>query len=381
MAASDSLLTKDASSGNKFDTLIWASTFLVGTVLAEIANKQVAYNAAQYMLTLVLMMACLGIPVYFGLTAIVYKFELVKLEKTAICGSVSNWGLESADNAPAPAQFWCPPTLWWKPATIALLFVLHDMLLKVGGRGDSDGIIILVLLKLTIPFSMVFSILILHDKYTLWHCLALIPLFLGTGVCVVQTVIEEGGEIVTAHGALKAFFVALSAVPLAVSFVLVEKWLKREEKHVFPVAFWGWVCVAMFVIFFPLLPLGQLLMGRSVVTMFEDIGDGIQCLLGGSNPESAAEDVDCADGRMWVMLALLAIAISNVSMPLLTKSGSATLLWVVRALALPIGSMLFTQTWLMGSHAHKGSSLLVLGLLLTSGGVLLYNGAGSAQRT
>jgi hypothetical protein len=273
-------------------------------------------------------------------------------------------------------QIW---VTWWKPAIVGFCFVLHDILLKTGGRGDLPGVLILVLGKLAIPCSMLFSMLpwTLDNKYGTVHWIALALLFTGVIVTVYKHMAFTGDHDATVGGdAFKILLVASSAVPLAVAFVFLEKLLKKEDKHNYTVAFWMWACAFMVPLAFIISPLNAVLAGVPSEDIWPNLYDGIRCYALGEDPPPdrvGRKKQDCPSAHFFWCFAILFAFVMNVAMPLCTKYGSATFLWFVKALTLPFGGILFSMSMLMGDAARPMAFEGWVGLVFVTLAVALFN--------
>merc|ERR1712151_826289 len=117
---------------------------------------------------------------------------------------------------------------------------------------------------------------------------------------------------------------------------------------------------------FFLVPVGALLTGMSFEHMWTRLSDGILCYATGvdSDDSNMRKSNTCCEAVFFWYLVLLFTLMSNIAMPLSTKYGSATLLWVVRAICLPLAGLLFASSAVMGKYATPGSDLDWIGLVL-----------------
>merc|ERR1719221_1635310 len=78
--------------------------------------------------------------------------------------------------------------------------------------------------------------------------------------------------------------VALSDVPLAIAFVFLERYLKRDNPELMTVALWMFVCMVQVPMSLAAVVCFGWIKGASVGDVFASVVDGIGCYLGGQNP-------------------------------------------------------------------------------------------------
>jgi len=124
-----------------------------------------------------------------------------------------------------------------------------------------------------------------------------------------------------------------------------------------------------------LVPLGALLAGQSFGHMWRNLSDGLLCYVFGMESDivDAKETQACGEASIFWYIAVLFTLMANIAMPMCTKYGSATLLWVVRALCLPLAGLLFASHLFMGDYATPGTAPTWIGLVLVTVGVFVFN--------
>merc|ERR1712172_301428 len=111
----------------------------------------------------------------------------------------------------------------------------------------------------------------------------------------------------------------------------------------FTTAFWMWVCVFMVINMQIFLPANAIIQGHSVSAIYDQLGDGIKCYVLGIGPSDYTpigrfvNAPNCAQASTFWWVGIIGVFTANVTMPLATRYGNATLLWIVRALAVPFG--------------------------------------------
>merc|ERR1712232_608173 len=163
-------------------------------------------------------------------------------------------------------------------------------------------------------------------------------ILLGGVVTTASSQFSTFQSVSPTKASIQAVLVAVSVVPLACAFVCLEMWLKGENKDMFAVAFWMWVCVFMVPVTEILVPVGAALSGVEFSHMWTNVYDGILCYVAGTKHDtSSGNTAACAEASSFWWGGMIFIFAANVAMPMSTKHGSATLLWFVRALAIPLG--------------------------------------------
>jgi len=327
--------------GFKYTSLL---AFMIGSVGDQVSFKRITY-AANFPSALTQLTALVGAVVYPLVVGVALAMGLVKSSQL------------------------CLPL--WKPAVIAVLFVLHHMLLNAGAGGATvPGIIVGVLVKMVIPFSMLLNMpkTSLGLKYSALHWFSFALVMAGIAVTV-----NLGSFPLTGAAAGKMILIVLSTIPLAGAFTFIEVNLTHRHPDLFAVALWMWVCLFMSLVSLVFLPLSAWLNGVPATDMLPDLRRGMVCYVEGVAPLDAKHDLDCEEASRFWWTNICFAFLMNVGMPLSTRYGGATLMWFVRALTVPLAGVCFAQPSVMGKHAVPMSRSQEVGLLVVTLGVLLFN--------
>lgn len=271
------------------------------------------------------------------------------------------------------AEVWVPPQ---KPLVVALLFALHHTLMNVGAGGAAvPGLYVAVLLKFSIPMSMALN-MYLGVRYTLWHWLSFGVVTVGIYFTV------HGGSLVLQPGApFKMMLIIVSIIPMALAFAYVERILKREHPHLWGLALWTWICLFMTLSAFVFLPLSAWLSGEPVGHKFplKQMENGLKCYVLGTQPEGM--EMDCGVASRFYMQGMIFEVMMNLGMSVSTRYAGATLMWFVKALTTPLAGICFALPLFMGEHAMKFAPVQVLGVLIVTSGVFLFDYQKQSNRT
>eukprot|EP00928_Gymnodinium_smaydae_P071112 TRINITY_DN54789_c0_g1_i1.p1 TRINITY_DN54789_c0_g1~~TRINITY_DN54789_c0_g1_i1.p1 ORF type:complete len:386 (-),score=39.51 TRINITY_DN54789_c0_g1_i1:68-1183(-) len=320
--------------------------FLLSTVAEQILNKKIIIAAA-YPAALSTLTALVGLVAYPAIIACAYLLGKVTLE-----------------------QLWLP---FWKPLVIGLCFSLHHMLLNAGSVGV-PGILILVLVKFVLPVSMFASMpsVTLGLRYRWNHWVGLVILFVGIMFTVESQLLQQLQMPGLGSKVYSMLLIVASTIPLAASFTFIEVSLVRHHKQLFTVALWMYVCLFQTVFSILLTPITNSLMPGKVKppSSLGQTAQQMACYVMGAGSDASA---NCSDAMLFWYCGVMFALLVNLAMPLSTKYAGASLMWFVRAMAVPLGGILFASPYIMGAHATALNWREVMGLLVVTCGVLAFN--------
>lgn len=332
------------------------AVYFVGTLASTVLGKKTTIAAPAYPYALTVLSPLAGLCVY-----------------PAVVVSMSYLGFIRKEQRQVPM---------WKCAVVGLLFCLHNVLENLGNRGNVvPGPIVLIILKSIVPITFVASYVVpqLRPRYRWSH-------YAGVAILLAGIAVALGGELSSLHGfrfseSLGYMVLLLSSVlPLAAAFVFIEVQLKHDHAELHPTVLWAYVCVFEALVSIPLAFVNAALQGISMSHVWSNATEGIACYVAGSpggvqhlTSGDDAVTVACGEAQLWYLCGLLPGFAFNFAMPVCTKYGSATLLWFVRALALPVASVLFSLRFLMGSNASHMGAWEWGGLVMVFFATMLYN--------
>ena len=229
----------------------------------------------------------------------------------------------------------------------------------------------------------------------------------------------------------------LAVIPLAIALLYLEYQLERKHPRLNVAYLWLWICAFEFVAGIPLAFLSAWVQGITIPDgIWPNFVEGLACVLQGRNitstfpptsaplaspytpprrrlgvsslasggalggaaggaagsagrsergaaaadwalPPLAAPPVGvlglCADVPLYYWLSVPAGLAFNLSMGEVTRRSGATLMWFVRALTLPVASLLFTSRAIMGDSATTLHAGEIIGIAVVFAALVFYN--------
>jgi len=123
--------------------------------------------------------------------------------------------------------------------------------------------------------------------------------------------------------------------------------------------------------------------GNSLSSSWSDFVGGTQCFLG-ETPAGSAADLDCSRaGLLLLLYVVVNLLYANIGL-ILVKAGSemqagAVLRSLAGAVKLPVSTLLFSSTLLMGKNAEPTSIYTWAGMVLVAGGFIWHVKEGQNQ--
>eukprot|EP01006_Ploeotia_vitrea_P037328 TRINITY_DN66122_c14_g1_i1.p1 TRINITY_DN66122_c14_g1~~TRINITY_DN66122_c14_g1_i1.p1 ORF type:complete len:426 (+),score=197.62 TRINITY_DN66122_c14_g1_i1:24-1280(+) len=250
-----------------------------------------------------------------------------------------------------------------------------DFLANVGSV-NTPGAWQVLLGQLIVPFTMLFSFIILRARFRSFENAGAVTIIVGS-VLAIMPAFTGRGDSGGGHTRVYSVLLYMAAVaPSAASNVLKEQAFKKVAFDIFFLSFMvtslqivlGWM-------FVPLLSLR----GFGGIPLHEVPGtmrDGFQCLLG--NEHIPVFEYDKVIGycsayvpRVTFLDSMSDLA-SGIFQLLLVKYGSAVLYVLAAALALPLSNLAFSWPALMGDSVERFSWYDIGGLLVVLLGFSLY---------
>merc|ERR1719464_742324 len=120
------------------------------------------------------------------------------------------------------------------------------------------------------------------------------------------------------------------------------------------------------------LPLSALLTHTPFSRIGAQLKDGVECYLLGLSDGSPKGEGCPEAAKLWYAAIVFALMF-NLAMPICTKLAGATMMWFVRAMAIPLCGMMFASKIIMGDHADPPNRNQAVGLALVATGIFIYN--------
>eukprot|EP00923_Selenidium_pygospionis_P059899 GHVN01105441.1.p1 GENE.GHVN01105441.1~~GHVN01105441.1.p1 ORF type:complete len:588 (-),score=44.69 GHVN01105441.1:13-1776(-) len=274
-------------------------------------------------------------------------------------------------------------------ALIGFLDSLAGVCLFLGGV-HTDGTTQVVLQQMSIPLCLALSIVLLGVRYHfLQYCGSVLML---VGVLVTQWAGLTGHD--PSHGgasnipAFNGLFL-FAAAPTALSTVYKETAFRSTPLDVNFLQFW--VAVFQLAGGFAVAPLNSLkLLGsqrRSLRECGKTLITGSKCLFLGIN--TITENCgghgqppcdNCHSAWIPIVIYLTFNVLYNLALVAVIKHGGATMSFLVSTLRLPLASLAFCSTLLMGSEASSLKVTDIIGLIMLIVGLMVYRYGGFSQR-
>eukprot|EP00968_Pinguiococcus_pyrenoidosus_P026671 scaffold7328_cov314-Pinguiococcus_pyrenoidosus.AAC.10 len=248
----------------------------------------------------------------------------------------------------------------------------------LGGAG-TPGQLQTLINQSVIPITILISWLQLGRSFKRHQLVGAVMIVSG---CVVGAMgIFKGDDQAGATSAVSATAIALfvvSVIPGAFSNVYKETHMKEEDLNVYVtttmVSIWQELLGFLFLPLMMLQPFG----GLSFLEMQNQMSGGFQCFLG-TNP-APNPGFECEGSGYVFALYVIVNFLYNITLLLITKRGSAVLLVVSNALALPVTNVAFTLEIFMGDDAESFTLEDLAGLILVVVGFLTYSAFGLAHK-
>jgi hypothetical protein len=253
---------------------------------------------------------------------------------------------------------------------------------------------------------MLLSYYRLNHIYNRYHFGGVIVLLIGITVTVIGSAINDSSHN-DANGngngpsvIINVILLITAVIPLAIAFVYIEENLKRHHQSLSVPFLWFLICCCQFPIGMLLAPLNAVIQGIPISDIPHNMVDGLTCLYLSRSPSSStqpwnitridmnvmndmsvsaaslgnttSENDACANVLTFYLLHLPPAIIFNLCMGQISRYGSATLMWFLRTASLPISSLLFTTSFIMGNEAQSFDVFVITGLVVVCCGLTLY---------
>uniref|UniRef100_A0A7S1XWH7 EamA domain-containing protein n=1 Tax=Phaeomonas parva TaxID=124430 RepID=A0A7S1XWH7_9STRA len=188
---------------------------------------------------------------------------------------------------------------------------------------------------------------------------------------------DDGGAARAVSWTAIALF-SVSVVPGAYSNVYKESYMKEDDLDVYVtttvVSFWQELLGFLFL---PLMLL-RVFGGLQVSEIKEQMSGGFECFMGYDPHPNPGYNCAGAGYLFWFYVVINFTY--NIILLLITKHGSAVLLVISNALALPVTNVAFTIPFFMGDDTERFTAADLAGLILVVVGFLTYSAFGLAKK-
>ena len=261
-----------------------------------------------------------------------------------------------------------------KAAIVGFLFALRNVLENLGNRGSNvPGPLVLLIGKLSVPLTSLISFFPpLKKRESKLRVLAITTLVLGVALPVIIQLTQS--EHFSFQSTIGYQLLLIGAViPLSFAFVFVEVQLDRNYPLLSATYFWLWICIFQAVLGLGLVPFNAWIQDLPYSKVGDNIVGGLKCIFAGEDIAHPSEPTHCAYVPLYFWVEYPIGIAMNLSMAASTRLGGATLMWFVRAFALPVASLIFTSRLIMGTHAAHLDDWDWFSLAIVFLSLLLYN--------
>jgi small basic protein len=257
--------------------------------------------------------------------------------------------------------------------------------LQVLGGSHTSGTAQVMLSQFVIPCTLLTSVVWLGKKFHFVQYLGAAAIVLGIVLAKLHSPSSTGME--TADDPVFSMIFLTCAVPMAISSCFKEVAFRDFEGDLNVNVLQFWVAIFQMVSGFFAMPMYSLpVLGTQKVPMTDmrsQLVDGSRCLFFledqvvtdcGSYSQKPCDA--CQDAWMSVACYMFFNLCYNILVMLVIKHGSATLSFLVSTLRMPLSSIAFSSTWIMGKDAVQPTFSDLLGLMVIISGLASYRMGG-----
>ena len=226
----------------------------------------------------------------------------------------------------------------------------------------TKGTLVPIFTQSVIPLTMVATIIILRRRFKINHYIGALIVIGG----VVSSALTQPDQ--STNTVLGNILLISAGAPAAIAAVFKEMSFKRQDMDLYYLNAWE----SMFQFLFSLLltPLMAVIPPVAVpLSMIPtNIWFGMKCLAGYN---SMVGD-DCQGAWLHVLLFVIFDILFNIFLLLVVKHGSAALMFTCNTIALPLGDLLFTMPWIVGSMVLQLNKFDLIALAIILVGLIVY---------
>lgn len=275
---------------------------------------------------------------------------------------------------------------WYKFFIMGALDAVNGYIVVIGGVGTS-GTMQQLLTQAIIPVTMIGSFIFLKERYSLIQIGGSLLIVAGVVLSLFPSLTggSNTGNILWAN----MFFLS-QAIPFAASNLYKDIAFKSVDMDVWYLQFWDVFYQSLIGTL--LFPANTILPPPSNISwkaMPDAMKDGAICLAGintvvpgasGCGFDDAENPCDVCHNAFVTLIIYMSInVIYNVFILLVIKHGSATVLSIAQTIRLPLSSMAFSMTWIMGDQVEPFSKFSLYGLFIILAGLISFR-AGSLMK-
>jgi drug/metabolite transporter (DMT)-like permease len=233
-------------------------------------------------------------------------------------------------------------------------------------------LIMVVLGRITLPLTMIFSYFLLNRRYHSNHYCGLALTLIGVFLMIIPQLLKEQKE----SNPLSILIYTLSVVPGVLSYIYKEKYLKGQaELNIW----WMNCCISLWQFVIGLITIPILFLSNTYFTpetFIDYIKNGLDCQFGGINHYSSD---NCRLSFLWLAIYQFISTLANVLMFMILRHGSSLMYLVLATLKAPItgflGYILISYNLIYTTDAQKVQIFPTdyVSLVLIIAGSVIYN--------
>jgi len=233
-------------------------------------------------------------------------------------------------------------------------------------------LIMVVLGRITLPLTMIFSYFLLNRRYYSNHYFGLALTLSGVFLMIIPQLLKEQKE----SNPLSILIYTLSVVPGVLSYIYKEKYLKGQaELNIW----WMNCCISLWQFVIGMLTIPILFLSNTYFTpetFIDYIKNGLDCQFGGINHYSSD---NCRLSFLWLAIYQFISTLANVLMFMILRHGSSLMYLVLATLKAPItgflGYILISYNLIYTTDAQKVQIFPTdyISLVLIIAGSIVYN--------
>jgi len=252
----------------------------------------------------------------------------------------------------------------YKYAILGILFTITNFCMFSGSRGNIvPGTLVVILKQSSIPISIIISAIFLKKRFCVQH-------YVGSLIILGGIILSLSPDFknLNQSGPFWAIILILTgSFTISIAAIYMEYGLKRFRLQIYKM--WAWV--NFFEILFALpLVLGIVpIQGLSFSEIPNNVADGYDCLLMGHN---SLKGDSCFDIGYLFIIFILVIIVNKSNQAYIIKNNSNTLMWIASTCAVPLSTIAFTLTFIMGNAATQLDWEMIVGLIIVCIGLVIY---------
>ena len=225
-----------------------------------------------------------------------------------------------------------------------------------------------LLLQLTIPVTMIASVVVLKTRYSLGQYIGATIIIGGIVVDVIPAFLDPDSDL-AADSPFWLMIYLSSVIPFAFSYTYKEIIFKGVDMNIFYLMAQDTNFQFLFNLFFtPVDAIPKFGSSPNLASVYSNIYYGFLCFFG---VDSLPGDECAGTWYLLVEYAFFNVAI-NLCLLFLLQQDSAAFMFLAMTITVPIANICFSFEWVMGQYATPLSWYDIVALIVIVFGLLLY---------